>query len=325
MTKQLGTLPRRVRDIMVDPVTVSPDMHVFDGIKLLLRHNITGAPVVDGSGRFLGVLSEKCSLGVLALTARRIGDQLPPESMARARDFMARRLLVFGPDDDAFDAIAQLLKRRVSGAPVVDDEQRFLGVFSEKYSMEALLGAAYEQLPAMEVRAFMNTDRGRTIDQETDLLSVTQLFLATPYRRLPVVEDGRVIGQVSRRDVLRAKHHLTDALVDEVLLEHSGEIPRSEDRPRPEHGRLPTTQVYAFMDKNARTITEDLDLLSVAQVFRQTNHRRLPVLRDDQLVGLVSRRDLLAATNGVMASAQQPHQALLYLSATLDPGEVPFH
>ena len=73
--------------------------------------------------------------------------------------------------------------------------------------MQVLLDAAYEQLPSNEVRMFMDTD-AQTIDGNTHLLSIAQVFLLTSYRRLPVLEEGRLVGQVSRRDVLRASMDL---------------------------------------------------------------------------------------------------------------------
>ena len=119
-----------------------------------------------------------------------------------AKDFMVTRLVTLRPEMDVLDAVRLLLKHRISGAPVVEANQ-YLGVFSEKCSMQVLLDAAYEQLPTNYVRAFMDTD-AQTIRPDTDLLSIAQVFLLTPYRRLPVVVDGELLGQVSRRDVLRA-------------------------------------------------------------------------------------------------------------------------
>ena len=124
-----------------------------------------------------------------------------------ARDFMVKRLVTLRPEMDVLDAVQRLLKNRISGAPVVDGDGMYVGVFSEKCSMHVLLDAAYEQLPSTEVRAFMDTD-AKTIEPNTQLLSIAQVFLLTPYRRLPVVDDGRLVGQVSRRDVLKAAHDL---------------------------------------------------------------------------------------------------------------------
>lgn len=120
-----------------------------------------------------------------------------------ARDFMTKKLVTLTPQMDVIDAVQRLLKNRISGAPVVDADGKFVGVFSEKCAMQVLLDAAYEGLPSNEIRLFMDTD-AQTIDPETQLLSIAQVFLLTSYRRLPVLENGQLIGQVSRRDVMRA-------------------------------------------------------------------------------------------------------------------------
>lgn len=124
-------------------------------------------------------------------------------SQITARDCMATRLVTLDPEMDVMRAVELLLKNRISGAPVVDSSGRYLGVFSEKCSMHVILDAAYEQLPSNRVRMFMDTD-AQTISPDTHLLTIAQLFLLSNYRRLPVLEDGVLVGQVSRRDVLRA-------------------------------------------------------------------------------------------------------------------------
>ncbi len=128
-------------------------------------------------------------------------------SQITARDFMTKRLVTLRPEMDVIEAVQRLLKNRISGAPVVDSDGKHLGVFSEKCSMQVLLDAAYEQLPSNQVRMFMDTD-AQTIDCDTHLLSIAQVFLLTPYRRLPVLEEGTLVGQISRRDVLRASMNL---------------------------------------------------------------------------------------------------------------------
>ena len=152
-------------------------------------------------------------------------------SQITARDFMIKKLVILRPEMDVIEAVRRLLKNRISGAPVVDHDGSFLGVFSEKCSMQVLLDAAYEQLPSNQVRMFMDTEP-QTIAPDTHLLSIAQVFLLTSYRRLPVLEDGRLVGQVSRRDVLRAAMDLlkTSPLSDEgsSLLYLSALIERSQ-------------------------------------------------------------------------------------------------
>ncbi|MGV3484052.1 MAG: CBS domain-containing protein, partial [Planctomycetaceae bacterium] len=213
------------------------------------------------------------------------------------------------PDLDVFDAIDQILARHISGAPVLDRDGRYLGIFSEKTAMQVLISAAYDQLPGTRLDAYMNTDPRRVIEDQATLIDIAQKFQQTHYRRLPVVIDGKLIGQVSRRDVIRSQH----AVVQQV----------SMDPARAKSGRLGFTNgsapVERFMDREARTIAADEDLLNIAQIFLTTPYRRLPVVSGEKLLGQVSRRDLLTAAASLLWSKPECHKPeLLYLSPLAD-------
>ena len=126
---------------------------------------------------------------------------------------MVTKLVTLSPDMDVFDAISLLLKHRISGAPVVDETGNFVGVFSERCFMGVLLDAAYDGLPTTKVFAYMDTS-AQTITETTDLLTIAQIFRNTHSRRLPVLRDGKLVGQISRRDVLRAAHQLSEVASD---------------------------------------------------------------------------------------------------------------
>ena len=95
--------------------------------------------------------------------------------------------------------------------------------------MRVLLEAAYDQIPTTQLFAFMDTDV-HTIDEETDLLTIAQIFRTAPYRRLPVVRGDKLVGQVSRRDVLQAAHQLQAVAPDRetALLYLSSLIDRND-------------------------------------------------------------------------------------------------
>lgn len=124
-----------------------------------------------------------------------------------ARDIMVRKLITLTPKMDVHEAIGLLLKNRISGAPVIDAEKNFVGVFSEKCSMEVLMKTVYEGLPTNEIEPFVDSTC-RTIEEDTDILTIARLFVETPYRRLPVLSGTKLVGQVSRRDVLKATHRM---------------------------------------------------------------------------------------------------------------------
>lgn len=123
-------------------------------------------------------------------------------SISCARDFMTTRLTTLRPDMDVFHAIEILLKSKISGAPVVDENRNLLGVFSEASSMKVLTDAAYEGLPTNRVHAFMDSDPV-TITPDTQLFSIIQSMINNNRRRLPVLDGSRLVGQISRRDIMR--------------------------------------------------------------------------------------------------------------------------
>lgn len=125
-----------------------------------------------------------------------------------ARDIMVKKLITLKPDMDVFDAIDLLLKHRISGAPVVDEDNMLVGMFSEKNCMSVLLEGAYGQLPSTAIFAFMSTNIC-SVNEETDLLSIAQIFRSRAYRRLPVLRDGKLVGQISRRDILKSVNEST--------------------------------------------------------------------------------------------------------------------
>ena len=126
-----------------------------------------------------------------------------------ARDMMVSNLTTLSPDMDVLEALDVLLRHRISGAPVVDSEKRFLGIFSEKSCIRFVVNATYEQMPSNNLMAFVDTDPP-VIESRTDLLTIAQTFLDGACRRLPVLDSsGRLLGQISRRDVMReVRDHL---------------------------------------------------------------------------------------------------------------------
>lgn len=123
------------------------------------------------------------------------------------RDLMNKSLVTLKPDMDMEKAIGVLLKNRVSGATVVDGERKVVGVLSEKDCLRIYASGAYNSLPNRRVADYMSKEVF-TVDPEADLFRVAELFLKHHFRRLPVIEEGVLIGQISRRDVLAGSREL---------------------------------------------------------------------------------------------------------------------
>ncbi len=123
------------------------------------------------------------------------------------KDYMAKTLVTFKSDTDVLDAVHELVRNRIAGAPVVDDAGNLIGMLSELDCMKVALHAGYHGDWGGPVANFMSAGV-QTVDAEMSIIDLAQEFVASNFRRFPVVENNRLVGQISRRDVLRALEHL---------------------------------------------------------------------------------------------------------------------
>ena len=123
--------------------------------------------------------------------------------VALVADYMARDLITLSPELEINRAMNILLDHRISGAPVVDETGQMVGVLSKKDCLKAALDASYYREWGSNVSAHMTT-KVETLDAATDIDTATNAFLNSAYLRFPVMENGQLVGQISRADALRA-------------------------------------------------------------------------------------------------------------------------
>ncbi len=121
----------------------------------------------------------------------------------KVKDYMTRRLITFRPKMNVVEAMDQLLKARISGAPVVDDDGNLIGILSEVDLMQVIVQDSYYDESVGIVADYMRTEVD-TVDPEMDIYTLAEKFIKEHRRRFPVLSNGRLVGQVSRRDVLAA-------------------------------------------------------------------------------------------------------------------------
>ena len=128
----------------------------------------------------------------------------------KVKDYMSANKCTFSPDMDILQAIYKMLESRISGAPVIDTHGNMIGFLSEKDCMKVALNAAYQEDGAAgRVSEFM-TDGIHTLDAETPIIEVAELFLNESYKRFPVVMDNRLVGTITRQNILRALQYVSD-------------------------------------------------------------------------------------------------------------------
>ncbi|MEN8129240.1 MAG: CBS domain-containing protein [Pseudomonadota bacterium] len=122
---------------------------------------------------------------------------------AIVKEYMSASLVTFTPEMGVLRAINMLIKNRISGAPVVDKTGDLVGVLSEQDCLKIALTASYHGESAGRVAEYMQPIV-KTVDADASIVEVATMFLQDGYRRYPVLKDNRLVGQISRRGVLRA-------------------------------------------------------------------------------------------------------------------------
>lgn len=124
-------------------------------------------------------------------------------AVARVKDYMSVSLVTFTPETEILDAIQTLVTHRISGAPVLDDGGNVVGILTERDCMRVVIDAGYYSHYGGRVEKFMQFPV-ETVESGTSIHDIAERFVAEPFRRFPVVDDNRLVGLISRRDVLRA-------------------------------------------------------------------------------------------------------------------------
>ncbi len=138
---------------------------------------------------------------------------MEPRKTPLVRDIMTRRTVTLAADMTVAEAGAVLVKHRVSGAPVIDRHGQLLGLFSEFDSLQAVVTAEYEHdgHDAIETVGQYMSPEPWTVAPNLDVLTLAMAFLQRHVRRFPVVENGRLVGIVSRHDALKSVISLGDS------------------------------------------------------------------------------------------------------------------
>ena len=134
--------------------------------------------------------------------------------MAVIRDMMNKSVVGVRPDATVAEAIKVLTEQHIGGLPVVTSEGAIVGVISEL----ALIDVVFDPTVKDALVADYMTAEVHTVHPNDPLSRAAQLFALYSFRRLPVVENGKLVGIVTRRDLmnyaLRTNKLLADPLIE---------------------------------------------------------------------------------------------------------------
>jgi CBS domain-containing protein len=271
----LGSLPLH---------TVGPNDSIDRAIRVMEEARVRHLGVVQ-SDAFVGILSERDLLG-------RVGGLRSEQRRAvrdgrevilgptRVAEIMTCRALSLPIEADVAEAARFALENHVEVIPLLQ-KQRLRAVVSRTDLLRVLRDmslAGTEESPCYEsVRKHMTT-RVFTVSPDADIAVADQAFREKGFRHLPVLEEGRLVGMISERDVLRASG------IEAVLGEESrakGEV------------MLGCRRVADVLSPEPQTINADRTLAEAAHLMIADRLGSLCVIEKELLVGIITETDLL--------------------------------
>lgn len=149
-------------------------------------------------------------MGVKSFQGVRLNQKETVKAAILVSDYMTTSLITFSPEQSILEVMECFAKHPISGGPVLNDKKELVGIVSEADCMKQISESRYFNLPILEknVASFMATELD-TIDASASIFDAAAIFHKNSRRRLPVLNNGKLVGQISRKDIVIAALQLS--------------------------------------------------------------------------------------------------------------------
>jgi CBS domain-containing protein len=267
-TSRLGVLegkePTKAKDIAkTGVITVRKDKSVYEAIGIMVERNISGLPVVDDGG-LVGIITEKDVLRLLCDTEFLSGS---------VEDYMTGDVVSFDEEDSLSSICACLMDNPFRRVPILH-EGKLVGIISradlikankDRFKPQGVFEECRRRADGPLVKDVMKCGL-LTVERQAPIYEVIEILSTRNVTGLPVVDDCmNLVGIVSEKDMLR------------FLYDPAAKPGRAED----------------FMTEEVVSFSPDDSLFAVCECLMNNNFRRVPILNQGKIVGIVSRADVI--------------------------------
>jgi CBS domain-containing protein len=272
-------------DIMMvakrDVVQIPPTMTIMGAVKTMVKYRFRRLPVSDpGTNRLMGVVTVMDVVNFLGggdkaqIIENKHRGNLLSAINEEISSIMEEDVIVLHEGDSIDDVIKMMLMGNVSGFPIVNDENKVIGIVSERDFISLVANV----ITGKRVADFMSHDVV-SVRPDTKIEDAARVMIINDFRRLPIVHEGVMIGVVTTSDIV---NYLGSGEVFEKLV--TGDMHEALGVP------------IKVIAREAPIIVEpDLDVGEAAELMIAREVNVLPVTVDGALTGIITERDLLNA------------------------------
>ncbi len=260
---------------MTNPViTVSPGTSLTSARQLVDQHKIRVLPVVEND-KLVGITTRRGLLRLdLSLLDKNSWHESVPLNEETVSDVMTTNPIMILSTAPIPKAARIMLENKITALPVMENE-KMVGILTNS----DLLRFIIEEYPSLKTQLPVNrymTDDVVTIEKDTSLLEAHRLMGTKRIRSLPVVDDGNLVGLITRTDLM------------------SSDPSRLASRNKQELSlRVLTQPVEKIMSQSIITVSPNAQVIEAARLMLENKIHCLPVLdADKKLTGIITESDL---------------------------------
>lgn len=273
-----------------DVVTVPPTTTIMGAIKTMTFYGFSRLPIADaGTKRLIGFVTSVDIVDFLggglrhSLLQEKYGGNIFTAINADIREIMSTRLTYANDKTSLNDVLKLMYEKNVGGLPIVDDETRVKAIITEEDFVRFVCGME----TGLSAESFMSSNVV-TAPAQTTIEKMTRMIIQKGFRRMPVVQDGVLMGMVTASDIM--KYMGSGEAFEKVVTGDIGDVMK---------------QPIKIMIKRSLISTEKkADLGSAARKMADNNIGSLPVMDKGSLAGILTERDYvraLAENRGILS------------------------
>lgn len=250
-----------------DIITIDKDQNLSDALKLLRKHNVSRLPVTNNK-QLVGIISERDIAAKLGSSKY----ESMPASRLHISSVMVKDVFTV-PQTMQLDEVARLmLENGIGSVPLMNDDDDMVGIVSKADFVTLAVGIAFEKITVKEIMS-----KDLTVVSPTErLVHARRQMLESHVGRLPVVEYESLAGMVTSKDLMRA------------FIDFRKKVPEKYQK-----SQIKEVLVEDIMSSNPTFTSKDATIADVARVMIETGYNGLPVVEDDNVVGIITQTDIL--------------------------------
>ena len=264
-----------------DVVTVPPTTTIMGAIKTMIFYGFSRLPIADpGTKRLLGFVTSVDVVDFLGgglrhnLLAEKYGGNIYTAINADIRDIMSTNLTYADDKASLNDVLKLMYERNVGGLPILDDDLRIKAIITEEDFVRFCRGLD----TGLDVESFMSHNVV-TAPAQTTIEKMTRMIIQKGFRRMPVVQEGVLMGMVTASDIMK---YLGGGEAFQKVI--TGDVTEVMNQP-----------IKSLIKRSLLATERKADLGQAARKMMDNDIGSLPVMDRGSLAGILTERDYVRA------------------------------